>query len=285
MPLPTRCATLKEEIAQHPWLEHYVSNQRGSPMTVGTESRDNIHLDDQNLRQIKATYYGMISEVDDQLGRLMDYLKETGAYENTIIVFTSDHGENLGDHWAFAKYTYFDPTFHVPLIIRDPSAAADQSRGGQIEAFTESVDIMPTILEAISQEIPDQCDGRSLLPFCRGEQAERWRDEAHMEFDLRSPYDGEGPPPLGLKMNQCMATIIRGERYKYVHFVTFSDLLFDLQEDPDEFYNLIDDPAYQAIVVEYVGKLLSWRREHDAPSLTDYHLTQEMTLERGLRSR
>lgn len=285
MPLPTRCATLKEEIAQHPWLEHYVSNQRGSPMTVGTESRDNIHLDDQNLRQIKATYYGMISEVDDQLGRLIDYLKETGAYENTMIVFTSDHGENLGDHWAFAKYTYFDPTFHVPLIIRDPSATADQSRGSQIEAFTESVDIMPTILEAISQEIPDQCDGRSLLPFCRGEQAERWRDEAHMEFDLRSPYDGVGPPPLGLKMNQCMATVIRGERYKYVHFVTLPDLLFDLQEDPGEFHNLVDDPAYQAIVIEYVGKLLSWRREHDAPSLTDYHLTQEMTLERGLRSR
>ena len=106
-----------------------------------------------------------------------------------------------------------------------------------------------------------------------------------MEFDLRSPYDGEGAPPLGLKMNQCMATIIRGERYKYVHFIAFPDLLFDLQEDPDEFNNLADDPAYQAIVVEYVGKLLNWRMEHDAPSLTDYHLTQEKTLEQGLRSR
>ena len=285
MPLPTRCATLKEEIAQHPWLEHYVLNQRGYPLTVGTESRDNIRLDERNLRQVKATYYGMISEVDDQFGRLIGFLKETGAYENTMIVFTSDHGENLGDHWAFSKYTYFDQTFHVPLIIRDPSSAADQSRGSLSEVFTESVDIMPTILDAISREIPDQCDGRSLLPFCRGEQAEHWRNEAHMEFDLRSPYDGEGPPPLGLKMNQCMATIIRGERYKYVHFVALPALLFDLQEDPDEFNNLADNPAYHDIAVEYAGKLLSWRMEHDEPSLTDYHLNQEMTLEQGLRSR
>jgi arylsulfatase A-like enzyme len=285
MPLPTRCATMKEELAQHPWLEHYVSNQRGDPMTVGSESRDNIRLDSRNLRQIKATYYGMMSEVDDQLGRLIGYLKETGAYENTMIVFTSDHGENLGDHWAFAKYTYFEQTFHVPLIIRDPSAAADQSRGGLVEVFTESVDIMPTILEAISREMPHQCDGRSLLPFCRGEQAEHWREEAHMEFDIRSPYDGVGPPPCGLKMNQCMATIIRGERYKYVRFVALPALLFDLQDDPDEFNNLADNPTYQDIVAEYAGKLLSWRMEHDAPSLTDYHLNHEMTLEQGLRSR
>ena len=75
MPLPTRCANMEEEIAQHPWLEHYVSNQRGSPMTVGTESSDNIHLDDQNLRQVKATYYGMMSELDDQLGRLIELPK------------------------------------------------------------------------------------------------------------------------------------------------------------------------------------------------------------------
>ena len=106
-----------------------------------------------------------------------------------------------------------------------------------------------------------------------------------MEFDLRSPYEGDGPSPLGLKMNQCMATIIRGERYKYVHFVALPALLFDLQEDPDEFNNLADNPAYQGIVAEYAGKMLSWRVQHDAPALTDYHLAHKMTLEQGLRSR
>ena len=106
-----------------------------------------------------------------------------------------------------------------------------------------------------------------------------------MEFDLRSPYDGEGTPPLGLKMSQCMATIIRGERYKYVHFVALPALLFDLQEDPDEFNNLADNPDYQDIVVEYAGKLLSWRMEHEAPALTDYHLRDAGSIEQGLRSK
>ena len=285
MPLPTRCATMEEEIAQHPWHEHYVTNQRGTPLTVGSESSDNISLNDQDLRQVKATYYGMISEVDDQIGRLIDYLKETDAYEDTMIVFTSDHGENLGDHWAFAKYTYYEQTFHIPLIIRDPSAAADASRGTIVEAFTESIDIMPTILDEISMEIPDQCDGRSLLPFCRGERPDLWREEAHMEFDIRGPYDGVGPPPCGLKMKQCLVTIIRGERYKYVHFVTLPPLLFDLQEDPDEFNNLANNPTYQVIVLECARKLLSWRVEHDAPALTDLHITKEITVEKGLRSR
>lgn len=285
MPLPTRCATMQEEIAQHPWHEHYVTHHQGTPLTVGSESSDNLHLNDQNLRQIKATYYGMISEVDDQVGRLIDYLKETGAYEDTMIIFTSDHGEHLGDHWAFSKYTYFEQSFHIPLIVRDPSAAADKSRGTIVEAFTESVDIMPTILDEIFMEIPDQCDGQSLLPFCRGELPDSWREEAHMEFDIRGPYDGAGPPPCQLKMNQCVATILRGERYKYVHFVALPPLMFDLQEDPDEFNNLANNPAYQAIVLECAGKLLSWRVQHDAPSLTDFHLSGAITPEQGLRSR
>ncbi|GJL82594.1 MAG: sulfatase [marine bacterium B5-7] len=285
MPLPVRCATLEEEIAQHPWHKHFVTNPGGAPLTEGSKSSDNIRLNDQSLRQVKATYYGMISEVDDQIGRLIDYLKETGAYKDTMIVFTSDHGENLGDHWAFAKYTYFDQTFHVPLIIRDPAAEADSSRETIVEAFTESVDIMPTILDRISLAVPDQCDGRSLLPFCRGEVPELWREEAHMEFDIRAPYDGESPLPCGLRMNQCIATIIRGERYKYIHFVALPPLLFDMQEDPNEFNNLANDPAYQAIAHDYVGKLLSWRVEHDATALTDFHLTEEKALEQGLRSR
>jgi hypothetical protein len=112
-----------------------------------------------------------------------------------------------------------------------------------------------------------------------------WHEETHMEFDIRSPFDGAGSPPCRLKMNQCMATILRGERYKYVHFVALAPLLLDLQEDPDEFNNLANNPSYQAIVLERAGKLLSWRVEHDAPSLTDFHLTGGITPEQGLRSR
>ncbi len=285
MPMPVRRPNMQDEISQHPWLEQYVTNQRGTALTVGTESSDNLSLSDQELRQVKATYFGMISEVDAQVGRLIDHLRKTGTYNNTLVIFTSDHGEHLGDHWAFAKYTYFDQSFHIPLIIRDPSSAADNSRGTIIELPTESIDIMPTILDALDIEAPAQCDGRSLLPFCRGLQPADWRKAAHMEFDLRSPYDGKGQPPLGLKMKHCMATIIRDVHYKYVHFATLPPLLFDLKEDPNEFTNLATNPEYQGVMLEYAEKMLRWRVEHTAPALTDYQLKSDGTIEQGLRSR
>jgi len=283
MPGPVRCATWQEEIKQHPWPEFYLTHQAGAAFTVGADSHNNLGLSDLELRQIKATYFGTIAEVDAQVGRLLNHLKETGSYNNTMIIFTSDHGENLGDHWAHSKFTYFEETFHVPLIVRDPSREADQTRGSIIEAFTEGVDLMPTILDAIGGDIPAQCDGHSLLPFCHGSSPNNWRQESHMEFDLRSPYDNKIPPPLGLAMQQCMATIIRGERYKYVHFTALPPLLFDLQEDPDEFHNLADDPACQDIRIEYAEKLLSWRMEHDEPALTDLGLLPDGSVEYGVR--
>ncbi|MHA1565689.1 MAG: alkaline phosphatase family protein [Alphaproteobacteria bacterium] len=284
MPLPVRRKTPEEEASQHPWLEHYLFNQAGTSYTFGSDPRDILTLPDKELRQIKATYYGMMSEVDAQIGRLVNYLKQAELYNNTLIIFTSDHGENLGDHWAFSKFVHFDQTFHIPLIIHDPRPAAQQARGTIIDAFTENIDIMPTILDGIGVDIPMQCDGHSLLPFCRGEHPEGWRQEYHAEFDLRSPYDGEGKPPLGLRVHQCMANVIRGERYKYVHFPTLPPLFFDLKKDPDEFKNLAAESSYQGRVLEYTGKLLSWRMEHDDPALTDVHLTPKGNI-RGMRSR
>ncbi|AKI00528.1 arylsulfatase A family protein [Hoeflea sp. IMCC20628] len=285
MPMPVRRATMKDEIAQHPWLEHYVTNQRGTALTVGSESSDNLGLSDQELRQVKATYFGMISEVDAQVGRLIEHLKAAGTYDNTLVIFTSDHGENLGDHWAFAKYTYFDQSFHVPLVIRDPSSIADKARGSVVELPTESIDIMPTLLDVLGLDVPAQCDGRSLLPFCRGGQPADWREEAHMEFDIRSPYDGKGKPPLGLEMKQCLATIVRGPRYKYIHFATLPPLLFDLKVDPNEFENLAENPKYHGVMLEFASKMLRWRVEHNAPALTDYHLKSDGAVEQGMRSR
>ncbi len=275
MPLPVRRDTMEQEAAQHPWLRHYLFNQSGSPYTIGTDARDNHTLSDLELRQIRATYYGMMSEVDAQIGRLMDHLKQTGSYDDTLIIFTSDHGEQLGDHWAFSKYCYFDETFHVPLIIRDPRPQARQSCHKMIDAFTETIDIMPTILEAISADIPHQCDGHSLLPFSIGESPPDWRQEYHAEFDLRSPYDGEGEIPLGLDMEKCITSIISDERYKYVHFTDLPPLFFDHKEDRDEFTNRYSDPACQQMALEYAGKMISWRMQHDDAALTDMHLTED----------
>jgi arylsulfatase A-like enzyme len=284
MPLPVRRETLKDEAAQHPWMDYFLTTPRPKGWSLEDDVSITHDISELDLRQIKATYFGMISEVDNQLGRLLDYLKETGAYENTLIIFTSDHGEYLGDHWMFSKYSYFEQAFHIPLIICDPSAKADSSRGTVVDAFTESIDIMPTILETIGVDIPEQCDGHSLLPFCRGQKPEGWRQEYHAGFDLRGAYEIEDPSPFGLSIDQCMVNIIRGERYKYVHFAALPPVFFDLADDPDEFHNRADDPAYRGEMLEYTGKMLNWRMQYDGPALTDMHLTPDKIIH-GLRSR
>ena len=275
MPLPVRRETPEEEAAQHPLLEYYLFNQTGTGYTFGADSRDNLSIPDRELRQIRATYYGMMSEVDAQIGRLMDYLKEAGVYDDTFIIFTADHGDHMGDHWMFAKYSYFDQTFHVPLILRDPSPQSRRGRGTVVDAFTESVDIMPTVLDHIGLEIPAQCDGASLLPFCRGERPDEWRQEYHAEFDLRSLVDDKLNPSAELTRNQCTANVICGERYKYVHFTTLPPLFFDLGEDPHEFHDLASDPASRELVLEYAQKMLSWRMEHDERALTGLLVTPD----------
>ena len=285
VPLPVRAASPEREAQQHPWLAHYLFNQHGTGASFGLTAGDGLRFGEAELRQVRATYYAMMSEVDDQLGRLIDFLKAEGLYERTLIVFTTDHGEQLGDHWLFGKYGYFDQSFHIPLILRDPSATAEGGRGHRIEAFTENVDVMPTILEWLGLEAPPQCDGLSLLPFCRDEEPGDWRQEAHWEYDFRNIIDRKFEAALGLTPDQCAMNVIRGERYKYVHFTALPPLFFDLERDPMEFTNLVEDPSYRDLVVEYAQKMLSWRMNHDERGLANLRLTPEGVVEHKGRRR
>ena len=272
VPLPVRHATPEEEAMQHPWARFYLSNQLDSPYTHGASLKEYLDLDEREIRQIKATYYAMMTEVDAQIGRLIAHLKESGAWERTLIVFTSDHGEQLGDHWMMAKFSYYEQTYFIPLIIRDPRATSDPGRGKTIDAFSENIDLMPTILEWLGLEVPVACDGEPLLPFCQGQDVQNWRTEAHAEFDFRhfpGPDDGR---ELGLTPDQCAANLIRDRRYKYVHFTGLPPLFFDLENDPHEFHNLAGDPNYHGLVLEYAQKMLSWRMNHDERTLANTRL-------------
>ena len=269
MPLPVRHASPQEEGMQHPWTRFYLSNQLDWPYTHGASLEEYLEIDEGEIRQIRATYFAMMTEVDAQIGRLVAYLKETGAWEQTLIVFTSDHGEHLGDHWMMAKYGYYEQTYSIPLIIRDPGVASDPGRGKTIDAFSESVDVMPTILESLGLGVPVVCDGHSLLPFCRGQDVRDWRNEAHSEFDFRHFRGLEGGRKLGLTPDLCVANLIRDKRYKYVHFAGLPPLFFDLENDPHEFHNLADDPDHRGLVLEYVQKLLSWRMNIDGRILAN----------------
>jgi len=285
VPAPVRLESPAAEGARHPYLQWLLHHQRGTGYTAGIDSAAcNLSIGDAELRQIRATYYGMMSEVDAQLGRLIAFLRDRGLYDRTLVVFTSDHGEGLGDHWLYAKYSPFNETFHVPLVVRDPEHRADAGRGRIVEAFTENVDVMPTVLEWLGAETPMACDGVSLLPFCRGESPDGWRDSAHFELDFRDSADGDTLAAFGLRPDQCAFAAIRGERYKYVHFTAMPPLLFDLSADPGELHNLAGDPAFADVAFEYAGRLLSWRMNHSDCTLTGYRITRDGLLDiRGPR--
>jgi arylsulfatase A-like enzyme len=251
------------EALQHPFLAAYLKKPRHF-----------ASADDRKTARLKASYFGLMTEVDHNLGRLFSYLKQAGHWENTLIIFTSDHGEQIGDHWLIGKMGYFDASYHIPLIIREPGA--DQTRGAVVDAFTENIDIMPTMLDWLGHDIPVQCDGHSLLPFTDNAQTpSSWRDAAHWEFDFRDVVNGEPmEDTLGLTQHQCMLNVIRDEKYKYVHFTNLPPLFFDLTKDPDEFDNVAADPEYASLVLEYAQKMLSWRMNHDEQTLTHLPLTE-----------
>ena len=247
-----RAADPADEAAQHPYLEHlmglgYMQTSRNAPL----------------VQRMRSSYFGLMTEVDHNLGRLFAALKRSGAWGDTLIVFTSDHGEQMGDHWLMGKTAYFDQSFAVPLIVFNPDAEADPHRGKHIDAFTESVDLMPTLLDWFDIDSPTSCDGASLLPATRtGQLGDDWRTEAHWEYDFGFRSFG-ARKALDLSPRQCKLTVIRDANSKYVHFAGLPPVFFDLANDPEETTNLAGDPRYRRQVQEAAGKLLSWRMAHE----------------------
>jgi arylsulfatase A-like enzyme len=272
--LPARHATPQAEAATHPHIAEWI-DKLGKPNSYDEHNPNNlVSMPDLELKQMRACYYGMMNEVDDAVGRLIQCLKDTGQYDNTLIVFTCDHGEMGGDHYTWGKELPFDPSFYIPLIIRDPRQAANAGRGRHVDAFSESVDVMPTILDWLGMETPAQCDGRSLLPFLQGNTPTDWREEAHMELDFRASPNGgiDGENAFGIGSDDCQLAIMRGKRWKYVHFAALPPLLFDMENDPGEMNNLAGDPAHAGIMLQMAQKMLSWRLRHQEHVLSNLHL-------------
>ncbi|MEQ9122485.1 MAG: alkaline phosphatase family protein, partial [Alphaproteobacteria bacterium] len=279
MPAPRRANAPEAEAAQHPLMKFQLESIENEKFFKGADGMA-AELDAQQIATMRAAYCGMIQQIDDELGRVFAYLKSTGQWDKTLIVFTSDHGEQLGDHYLLGKVGYFDESYHIPLIVRDPRAEADAGRGRVVEAFTEQVDVMPTILDWLGRTPPRQCDGRSLLPFCRGETPADWRAYVHYEYDFRDCITEAPQAALGLAMDDCSLAVIQDERYKYVHFAALPPLFFDLQADPGQFRNLAEDPACQGKLLEYAQAMLSWRMRHADRRLTGFTASPDGLIER-----
>ncbi|HEV3280412.1 MAG TPA: sulfatase-like hydrolase/transferase [Acidimicrobiales bacterium] len=265
-------ATKAEEAAMHPL------NQALMYLPLAGAPEDELER-----RQLRATYHGAQKEVDDQLARLFGYLDATGLSATTLVVFTSDHGEMGGDHWLFEKLGYWDESYHVPLIIRDPDPTADPSRGRVVQAFTESVDVLPTICRWLGIEVPAQCDGFGLQPFLTGEDLSDesvpkfWRSEAHWSWNFSNPASRLAERLFGLPMAQCRLDVERGAGVKYVQFAAdttvLPPLLFDLATDPGQLHDLASATSWASTGWAASERLARWRMRNEERTLSGTMLT------------
>ncbi|HWL69838.1 MAG TPA: alkaline phosphatase family protein [Geminicoccus sp.] len=253
LPPPVRRADPAAEGLLHPWLAAHLRRPLGDwfrPHLGGTEALAGPAL--QRLRQV---YLGLIEEVDHHVGRLLEHLARTGLLERTLVVFTADHGEMAGDHWMIGKSGFFPQAFHVPMVARHPVGA----RGQRVAAFTEHVDLMPTLLQAAGVPVPLQCDGHGLEGFILGQEPRRWRDAVHYEHDVGDLETGWHRDALGLDDHACGLAVHLDGRHALVAFAGMPDLLFDLQSDPHWLADRAGDPALAPVRARLASGMLSWR--------------------------
>ena len=213
---------------------------------------------DEVRHKVIPAYMGLIKQCDDQLGRLLDHLEATGKIKDTMIVLTSDHGDYLGDHWLGEKDLFHDPSVKVPLIIYDPRAEADATRGTVCDALVESIDLAATFVDAAGGKVPDHIiEGRSLLPWLRGETP-AWREFAISEFDYSAtPQRAK----LGLSSRDARLFMVFDGRYKMMHAEGgFRPMLFDLEADPNEFVDLAKGSTHEEVIDRLYGYLAQWGR-------------------------
>lgn len=189
-----------------------------------------------------ARYFGMISQIDEAVGVVLDALAERGLMDSTVVVYTSDHGDLAGSHRMIDKhYVMYDDVVRVPLMVRWPGVTAP---GSVCDGFvSHALDLAATLPAAAGLSPPAGCQGRSLLPLLRGERPDDWRQ------DIVSTYNGQ---QFGLFTQR----MIRTKKWKYVWNCTDVDELYDMQADPWELSNLINSESHQAVLARLRQRLL-----------------------------
>jgi arylsulfatase A-like enzyme len=199
---------------------------------------------------------GLVAQVDAQLGRVFAALAESGRSRDTLIVFTADHGEFLGDRGLGEKELFYDEVVRVPLLVADPDARADATRGRREARFVEAIDVVPTVLDALRiRDVAYRAEGRSLLPLLRGEAVAAWRDCVFSELDYSFR---RARLALGRRAGDCRAYMVRTAEWKYVHWAGFRPQLFDLARDPLELADQGAAPALSGVRSELHARLFDW---------------------------
>ena len=214
---------------------------------------------DEVRERVIPAYMGLVKQLDDQMGVLFEYLERTGRMDDTMIVFSSDHGDYLGDHWLGEKDLFHDASARIPLIVYDPRSEADGTRGTTSDALVEGIDLAPTFLDFFAGDPkPHIMEGLSLDPLLHGKTV-TWRDYAISEYDYATR---QTRLELGVDQADARLLMIFDGRWKYIHAEGFRPLLFDLQTDPDELVDLGAEPAHEEERARLHEALFAWARRH-----------------------
>ncbi|HZD24822.1 MAG TPA: alkaline phosphatase family protein [Alphaproteobacteria bacterium] len=224
------------------------------------QHEDSRNFQSEEVRQtVIPTYMGLVKQIDDHIGRLMRFLDEQGRLEDTMVVFTADHGDYLGDHWLGEKELFHEEVARIPMIVVDPDPAADGRRGASDDRLVESIDLIPTFLDSLGAGLqPHRLEGRSLLPLLRdGGPEPDWREAAFSEAEYAFR---RARLALGLEPKDARAFMVATETWKYVFYEGFRPQLFNLADDPQEQRDLGDHAAFARIRQELHERLFHWLR-------------------------
>jgi arylsulfatase A-like enzyme len=203
---------------------------------------------EEQLHRQRAYYYGNVDLIDDQVGAIMDALEANG-YEDTVVVFTSDHGESLNDHGHIQKWNMYEEVTRVPTMVWSPGRFDPDT----VEDLVSLFDLGPTVLELADAPVDDSMEAESLVPALEGDDEWSGRDVVFAEHAR-----------TGILEETEFMTMVRTDDWKLVHFVDHDEgQLFDLNADPEEETNLWDDPDAQDAKRDLLDTLLEWRIRSD----------------------
>ena len=221
-----------------PWPKAYAEEERPDhPFVVDYATSFNFDTyfdDEQKVRRAVAGYYGLCSFMDEQVGKVLGALEDSGLADETRVAYTSDHGDNLGARGLWGKSTLYEETVNIPLILAGPDIPEEKVIGTPVS----HVDFHPFILEAVGEPGDPDTPGISLFDLAAGTEPER---------TVLCEYHGMG--------STAGAFMIRNGKYKYVHYVAYRPQLFDLDSDPEELRDLAEDPAFNDVLDDCEAKL------------------------------
>lgn len=231
--------------------DRFYENVADDFMKRGLEGKE---LAEWKFDRYMKDYMKVVHSLDNNVGRLLDYLEEKGLLDNTLVVYTSDQGFYMGEHGWFDKRFMYEESFRTPLIMRLPEGFG---RRGDIDEMVQNIDYAPTFLELAGAAVPEDMHGVSLLPLLKGEKPEDWRKSLYYHF-----Y--EYPAEHMVKRHYG----VRTDRYKLIHFYNDIDCweLYDLENDPHELHNLYGDPEYAGQVAAMKDELRKLQEQYDDPA-------------------